>query len=1060
MYIISKLLHFSVILLMIACNGGNEAVDDFLGVDDNGGNGLGNSAISFSPSLLNFGDIGLSTNLTKVVSITNISDKNIFLTNVLGENSFFSITGGNCLLGSGELPVGSTCNVNIQFTALTGGEHQGVFTFNYGTNAGDTELTSTLSLEGSAGVNPPTNIVLTTVSATTAQISWTDNSSNETSFEVSRCSGISCATSFVQDFNDFTPSNATSYIFTGLTEGNYYRFRVRAITGSTQSSWLEGTVMVTFGGITSITDNGTGTSDLTSLDCRQVNEGTYASLSWNNIPDATAYFIYDTSSGSNILLDTITAPASSTILTGLNINTSYDLLVRVATSTGFNSQNSISTNITTTDYLPCIVLGKSNFQSSATPNGLQNPSDVMIYGGKLFAVDRVNNRILIWNTVPSSNTQLPDIVLGQSDFTTTYINNTPSSINSVSAQSLYYPYTVWAGNVGGTDKLIVSDSSNHRVLIWNSIPTTNHQAADVVVGQGNMTLRLTDGGDRTRGLQDPRDAWSDGTKLYVADWSNHRVLIWNNVPTSNFETPDVYLGQANSTDQGSSCATGRFNAPSGVWSDGTKLLVSSYNCHRVAIWDAVPTSGNPSPNTMLGQTSLSASANGNTAVQLRRPYRVRVFGSKIYASDTDNHRIKVWNSFPTSGVHGVASDYVIGFSNTASTNGAAQNRLQSPMGITISGTSVIVADYNNHRLMGYNSIPLADASNADWQFGQYAFNREVINVESSINANNYDYPDGMAYDGNQFFVADTDRHRVLVYNGIPDAWNKNADFVIGQGNFSIDTANRNQAQLRNPRGICIAGGKLWVPDYGNHRVMVFDLPITANSPNATAVLGQTSWTASTSNTGLDRVNNPIACHYDGTNFFVVDRRYDRVLIWNSLPAMTSVTDNPSADVRIGTDTGNQTSQNQFRDPYGIYSDGTKLFVTDANNHRVMVWSTIPVTNDQNADFHIGGNTDWTSRNGLVTSVGLNYPTAVTADSSGRVYVLDTSNGRVMVFDNPNSTNPVASELYGKSSFTDTAEPGDTSLSLSRGTRGILKINNRIFVGDPIHSRILATPISP
>jgi hypothetical protein len=32
----------------------------------------------------------------------------------------------------------------------------------------------------------------------------------------------------------------------------------------------------------------------------------------------------------------------------------------------------------------------------------------------------------------------------------------------------------------------VADLGNNRVLIWNSIPTTNQKAADVVVGQKDM----------------------------------------------------------------------------------------------------------------------------------------------------------------------------------------------------------------------------------------------------------------------------------------------------------------------------------------------------------------------------------------------------------------------------------------------------------------------------------------------------------------------------------------------------------------------------------------------
>ncbi len=1061
--VIKRFLTVSLLAVLIACNGGsNSDSDNFLGIgDDSNGSGPGNSALSFSPSLLDFGDIALSSSTTSSVTVTNVSDQAVYLTNIQGENSFFSRVGGTCFSGSGLLAVDATCTVTIQFTALTGGDHEGIFSFNYGTEPGDTDLTANLSLEGSAGVNPPTNYSLTNVAGTTVTIGWNDNSTNETSFEVNRCTGTVCAATFTADFTDFTAANATSYAFTGLTEGEYYRFRVRAVTGTNQSTWLEGSVMVTFGGIASVDDNGTGMADLTSLDCRTEAEGAYVSLSWNSVPDATNYFIYDVTGSGNTLLKTVSAPATSAIVTGLTINTAYNLLVTTGTSTGFISENATTTALTTTDYLPCIVLGKAEMTGGANAAGLQNPTAVKIYGGKMYLADRNNHRVLIWNTPPTGPTDLPDIVLGQDNMFSNYINNTPGNIGTVSGQSMNYPFGLWVGSIGGADRLLVADSSNNRILVWTSLPTTNHQAADLVLGQANLTINTADGGDVSRGLQNPYDVYSDGTKIYATDTGNHRTLIWNSFPATNFATPDVYLGQPDSTTTSSGCGADEMNSPQGVWSDGSRMMVAISSCHRVAIYESIPGTGtNPNPDTILGQTSLTGNSSSSAADKMNSPKKVRVFGSQIFVADYGRNRVKVWNSIPAPGNHGVASDFVIGLSNTGNSSGSQQNRLQNPTDIEISGTTVYVSDYNNYRIMGFNSIPTGDGTNADFLFGQGGFDKEVLNYYEDTNERSYDQPQGMAYDGTQFFVADPDRHRVLVYNGIPSSWNQDADYVLGQGNFSLQSSGRNQAALSAPRGVCVGGGQLWVPDYNNNRVMVFDLPITTNSPNAAAVLGQTSWTTNTTGTGLDQPRNPIACHYDGSKFFVVDRGYDRVLVWNSLPSMATVADNPAADFMLGTTTGNQTSQNQLYDPWGIYSDGTKLYVADAGNHRVMVWNSLTGVDDQNADFYLGGNTNWTSRNGLVSATGLNYPIDIVGDGGSGIYVLDASNGRVMKFDNPVATNDFASTVYGKSSFTDTTEPGNESMSLSTSARSLLRINNRLFVSDQGHSRVIATPIAP
>ncbi|MCB9095451.1 MAG: fibronectin type III domain-containing protein [Halobacteriovoraceae bacterium] len=1058
-------------ILLVSCNSGGEdnPVDDFLNTnsasDDNqdqdNGDDVGNSALKFTPAEISYGDVGLGGTGETTVSLENISDQVIYLSGYTGTNSIFEISSTTCQFSGGTLNSGSSCNITFKFNAITGGSHTGSVNINYDITADDSRLISNIQLSGSAGINAPTNYQLTNVTGTTASMSWSDNSTNEVSFEVSRCDGLTCATTFVSSFTAFVSPNNVSYQFTGLTEGNYYRFRVRAISNSSQSSWLVGSTFITFGGVNSIVDNGTGATDLSSLDCRTTNEGAYVSLDWNAASDATAYFIYDASGGSNVLLKTVNAPATSTLLTGLDTNTAYQLLIRVATSTGYNSQNTQTTNITTTSFVPCMVLGKASPAEVTTTHGLYGPTGVMTYGAKLFVADRFNNRVLIWNSLPTDGNTPPNVVIGQSNFTERYRNNTPGGIGSVSAYSLYEPFGVWAGNVGGTDKLVVADYRNNRVLIWNSIPTSSHTPADVVVGQGNMFTSNADGGDVTRGLQNPSDVWSDGTRLYVADYSNNRVLIFNSFPTSNFAIPDVYLGQALPTDQASNCGSNRMNAPSGVWSDGTRLLVSLYNCQRVAIYESIPATGtNPDPDTILGQTTLTGTSNGAAADKFNRPYKPRIFGGKIYVPDYSNNRVKVWNSIPAPGNHGVASDYVLGFSNTANTGGTNQDRFSNPIGVSISGTRVYVGDYTNNRVMGFNTIPIANGTNADFLIGQYDFTTLVINDHNQIAANNFDYPDGLAYDGTQFFVADVSRNRILVWNGIPQSWNQPADFVVGQGNFTTILTGRNQSQLNAPRGICIAGGKLWVPDYNNRRVMVFDLPISSNGPNASAVLGQTTWTANTTNAGYDRVNQAIRCFYDGTKFYVVDRTYDRVLIYNSLPAMASVSDNPAADVRVGTDSNNGTSQNKLRDPWGIYSDGTKLFVADSDNHRVMVWDPIPTVDDQNADYMLGGNLAWTSRTSGTTAVLLNYPVDITGDAGGRIYVLDRSNGRILRYDNPTMSNQPADQIFGKTSYTDTLEPGDASQLLSAETRGLLLIGNQLFYGDNQHSRVLGFPIEP
>jgi hypothetical protein len=92
----------------------------------------------------------------------------------------------------------------------------------------------------------------------------------------------------------------------------------------------------------------------------------------------------------------------------------------------------------------------------------------------------------------------------------------------------------------------VADSGNHRVLVWNSFPVSNAQAADLVIGQGDFISNSDNRGlsaPTAATLSSPSDVAYDGTTLAIADYGNHRVLIYDTFPTSNGASATRLLGQ-------------------------------------------------------------------------------------------------------------------------------------------------------------------------------------------------------------------------------------------------------------------------------------------------------------------------------------------------------------------------------------------------------------------------------------------------------------------------------------------------------------------------------------
>ena len=131
--------------------------------------------------------------------------------------------------------------------------------------------------------------------------------------------------------------------------------------------------------------------------------------------------------------------------------------------------------------------------------GLTQPQQLAFAGGRLVVADQGNNRVLVWNGVPSAPGTPPDLVLGRPDANLGVISNLSSSLAGFpcSATSLSDPSGVWTD---GT-RLAVVDFVNNRVLVWNTFPTTSGQAADFALGQASGAGNLETDGPNIPGEQ-------------------------------------------------------------------------------------------------------------------------------------------------------------------------------------------------------------------------------------------------------------------------------------------------------------------------------------------------------------------------------------------------------------------------------------------------------------------------------------------------------------------------------------------------------------------------------
>ncbi|MGC1189144.1 MAG: NHL repeat-containing protein [Candidatus Binatus sp.] len=287
-----------------------------------------------------------------------------------------------------------------------------------------------------------------------------------------------------------------------------------------------------------------------------------------------------------------------------------------------------------------LVLGQANFSKikfGATSKLFDYPSAVVTAGNQLLMTDFGNSRVLIWNKLPTKTNTPAAVVVGQPDLT--------SNDSATTQSGLDHPEL---GLFVAGGKLFVSDRNNNRVMIWNSVPSTNGANADVVIGQPNFTSKSA--GTTETSLNEPEGIWSDGTRLVVADEANNRVLIWNSIPTSNGAPADVVVGQADftSSDNPEPPTDQSLNEPSGVAADGSNLYVEDWQNNRILVYSPFPTSNNPAASIVLGQADFTHgdenAGNASPSAQtLFGPYGLSVIGSQLIVNDFGNNRYLIFN---------------------------------------------------------------------------------------------------------------------------------------------------------------------------------------------------------------------------------------------------------------------------------------------------------------------------------------------------------------------------------------------------------------------------------
>lgn len=301
---------------------------------------------------------------------------------------------------------------------------------------------------------------------------------------------------------------------------------------------------------------------------------------------------------------------------------------------------------------PSFSAGGARIEQGSHPEA----AHVAIAGGRMAVAEPFAHRVSLYASVPTASTHLPVGLLGQHSFDGTLggtcagrVLNRPSSV----------AITPDAG------KVLVADTGNSRVTIYNFFPLSagTSPIPDVALGQTHPDCIL-DTVPSASSLNQPQGVWTDGTRVVVADTGNNRVLVWNTFPTvvnpvlRNGEPAHRVLGQANPSivlpNRGAAVPGAEtLNGPTHVASDGTRLAVADTGNHRVLIWDTFPNADGVPADRVLGQIEFDnmlannpdqdGDSDGPSAEVFFSPGGLLFHNGKLYVTDRENNRVLVFD---------------------------------------------------------------------------------------------------------------------------------------------------------------------------------------------------------------------------------------------------------------------------------------------------------------------------------------------------------------------------------------------------------------------------------
>jgi hypothetical protein len=525
-------------------------------------------------------------------------------------------------------------------------------------------------------------------------------------------------------------------------------------------------------------------------------------------------------------------------------------------------------------------------------------------------------------------------------------------------------------------RLVMADRNNNRVLVWDGLPASGDVSPSIVLGQA--TFDTNNPGTALDDLNRPTAVASDGTRLYVADTYNDRVLVWRSAPVRNKQPADFALTRASGV-----------GWPWGIWTDGRRLATSTTAGGRVLVRNRIP-EGDERPNLILQPGDFGT------------PRTIESDGTRLLVSDHNARNNSsqpgsfFWRTFP------VADNQAADFFLPSAPRGGDLPAPGSPPGTNVQAMGEHIHDAQvlsdgrllalfNRTLCIWGVFPTSEADACALVLGSQQ-GAGGLSLDAGDNS-------GLAVGGGRLFVSLNNGNRVLVWEGVPASASVPPAFAIGRPDIATNTL-RSDAIVTNAV-MLTDGRRLWAASDFDRTLHVWrDLPVAdGQRPDVTydlpfapwagvrvgeglALAGQSTvmiWRAAPEGQPADLVlersiggvalDDLRGVAYDDTYFYLASQSRGRIDAWRGLPSSASA---PAVEIPIEM-------------PGRISSDGRYLAVTHGGvGGGVRMFEVARLSSSSPAPVQVG------------QGLRMNLPQGATL-AGGGLFIADTNANRVLAW---------------------------------------------------------------